>query len=99
MKVAISGFGRIGKSFLKAAVKQDALGKDFEVVAINTRSAVEPNAHLFKYDSVYGPFQGGAEAAGAGLGIHGGALVQPGRQGAEGAFAGHCGDDVGQLVA
>jgi glyceraldehyde 3-phosphate dehydrogenase len=61
MRVAISGFGRIGKSFLKAAVKQDALGKDFEVVAINTRGPVEQHAHLFKYDSVYGTFQGKVE--------------------------------------
>lgn len=58
MRVAISGFGRIGKTFLKAAIKQDALGKDFDVVAINTRSAPEIHAHLFKYDSVLGRFDG-----------------------------------------
>lgn len=58
MKVAISGFGRIGKSFLKAAIKQGALGKDFDVAAINTRSPVEQHAHLFRYDSVYGRFDG-----------------------------------------
>ncbi|MFN7991465.1 MAG: type I glyceraldehyde-3-phosphate dehydrogenase [Candidatus Micrarchaeia archaeon] len=62
MKIAISGFGRIGKSFLKAAIKQGALGRDFEVVAINTRSPVEQHAHLFRYDSVYGRFDGKAEA-------------------------------------
>ncbi|MBI5046846.1 type I glyceraldehyde-3-phosphate dehydrogenase [Candidatus Micrarchaeota archaeon] len=61
MKVAISGFGRIGKSFLKASIEQGAFGKDFEVVAINTRSAVEMHAHLFKYDSVYGKFPGTVE--------------------------------------
>lgn len=61
MKVAISGFGRIGKSFLKAAIKQGALGRDFEVVAINTRSPVEQHAHLFRYDSVYGRFDGKVE--------------------------------------
>jgi glyceraldehyde 3-phosphate dehydrogenase len=58
MKVAISGFGRIGKCFLKAAIKQGVLGKDFQVVAINTRSALEQHVHLFKYDSVYGRFEG-----------------------------------------
>ncbi|MBI5224120.1 type I glyceraldehyde-3-phosphate dehydrogenase [Candidatus Micrarchaeota archaeon] len=63
MKVAISGFGRIGKSFLRAAIKQGALGRDFEVVAINTRSPVEQHAHLFKYDSVFGRFEGTVEAA------------------------------------
>lgn len=58
MKVAISGFGRIGKSFLKAAIKQGVLGKDFDVVAINTKSPVEQHVHLFKYDSVHGRFEG-----------------------------------------
>jgi glyceraldehyde 3-phosphate dehydrogenase len=61
MKIAISGFGRIGKAFLKAAVKGGALGRDFEVVAINTRSPVEGHVHLFKYDSVYGRFDGHVE--------------------------------------
>ncbi|MBD3210668.1 type I glyceraldehyde-3-phosphate dehydrogenase [Candidatus Micrarchaeota archaeon] len=64
MKVAISGFGRIGKSFLKAAIKQNALGRDFDVVAINTRSPVENHVHLFRYDSVYGRFPGTVEAKG-----------------------------------
>lgn len=62
MKVAISGFGRIGKSFLKAAIKQGALGKTFDIVAINTKSAVEQHIHLFKYDSVYGRFDGEVKA-------------------------------------
>ncbi|MGV8085966.1 MAG: type I glyceraldehyde-3-phosphate dehydrogenase [Candidatus Bilamarchaeum sp.] len=61
MRVAISGFGRIGKSFLRAAIKQGVVGKDFEVVAINTRSPVENHAHLFKYDSVFGRFDGRIE--------------------------------------
>ncbi|MGV8176430.1 MAG: type I glyceraldehyde-3-phosphate dehydrogenase [Candidatus Bilamarchaeaceae archaeon] len=57
-KVAISGFGRIGKMFLRAAVAQGALGRDFDIVAINTRSPVEMHAHLFKYDSAMGRFHG-----------------------------------------
>lgn len=61
-RVAISGFGRIGKSFLKAAIEQGALGKEFEIVAINTRSSLEQHIHLFKYDSVYGRFDGKVEA-------------------------------------
>ncbi len=61
MRIAISGFGRIGKMFLKAAIAQDALGKDFEVVAINTRSAPEIHVHLFKYDSTFGKFDGNVE--------------------------------------
>jgi glyceraldehyde 3-phosphate dehydrogenase len=71
MKVAISGFGRIGKSFLRAAIKQGALGKEFDIVAINTRSAVEGHAHLFKYDSVYGKFDGTVEAKQGNLVVNG----------------------------
>lgn len=62
MKVAITGFGRIGKMFLKAAVQQGALGRDFEVVAINTRSAIEMHVHLFRYDSTFGRFSGRVDA-------------------------------------
>ncbi len=71
MKIAISGFGRIGKTFLKAAIKTNAFGKDFEVVAINTRSAVEPHAHLFKYDSTFGTFEGTVETKNGNLIING----------------------------
>lgn len=62
MKVGISGFGRIGRMFLRAAVEQGALGKDFEIAMINTRSDVATNAHLFKYDSAQGRFSGTVEA-------------------------------------
>lgn len=62
MKVAISGFGRIGKMFLKAAVSQGCLGKEFDIVAINTRSPADIHAHLFRYDSVMGRFEGKVEA-------------------------------------
>jgi len=71
MKIAISGFGRIGKTFLKAAIKTNSFGKDFEVVAINTRSAVEPHAHLFKYDSTFGTFEGSIEVKNSNLVING----------------------------
>ncbi|MEK6982610.1 MAG: type I glyceraldehyde-3-phosphate dehydrogenase [Candidatus Micrarchaeota archaeon] len=53
-RVAINGFGRIGKMFLRAALEQNALGKEFEVVAINSRSDINMHAHLFKYDSTFG---------------------------------------------
>jgi len=71
MKIAISGFGRIGKIFLRAAIEQGAFGKDFEVVAINTRSASDMHAHLFKYDSVYGRFNGTVEATEDSITING----------------------------
>jgi len=71
MRIAISGFGRIGKSFLRAAIEQGAVGRDFDVVAINTRSSVEMHAHLFKYDSVYGPFDGKIEVKNGNLVVNG----------------------------
>lgn len=71
MKIAISGFGRIGKIFLRAAVAQGALGKDFDIVAINTRSAVDMHAHLFKYDSAFGKFKGSVETKNGNLVING----------------------------
>ena len=56
MKVAINGFGRIGRQVLKAAL-EDYAG-DFQVVAINDLVDADINAHLFKYDSNYGRFDG-----------------------------------------
>jgi len=50
MKVAINGFGRIGRLFLRAAVRQ---GADFEVVAVNDLTDAPTLAHLLKYDSVH----------------------------------------------
>lgn len=64
MKIAISGFGRIGKSFLRAAIAQGVLGREFDIVAINTRSDVSGHVHMFKYDSVYGKFNGTVEGNG-----------------------------------
>ncbi len=56
VKVAINGFGRIGRNVLRAII---ASGRtDIEVVAINDLGPVETNAHLLRYDSVHGKFQG-----------------------------------------
>ncbi len=71
MKIAISGFGRIGKMFLRAVVLQGSLGKEIEVVAINTRSTVEMHAHLFRYDSVFGKFPGKVEVRNRNLIVNG----------------------------
>ncbi|TNB45979.1 type I glyceraldehyde-3-phosphate dehydrogenase [Martelella lutilitoris] len=54
VKVAINGFGRIGRNVLRAIVESGR--KDIEVVAINDLGPVETNAHLLKYDSVHGRF-------------------------------------------
>ena len=54
-KIAINGFGRIGRLFLRAAVKK---GADFEVVVINDLTDSATLAHLLKYDSVHGVWPG-----------------------------------------
>jgi glyceraldehyde 3-phosphate dehydrogenase len=54
VKVAINGFGRIGRNVLRAII--EAGRKDIEVVAINDLGPVETNAHLLRYDSVHGRF-------------------------------------------
>jgi len=56
VRVAISGFGRIGRNVLRAIA--DMKRTDLEVVAINDLASSKDNAHLFKYDSVHGIFQG-----------------------------------------
>ncbi|HSK39164.1 MAG TPA: glyceraldehyde 3-phosphate dehydrogenase NAD-binding domain-containing protein, partial [Arenibaculum sp.] len=60
VKVAINGFGRIGRLVLLALYESGR--KDVEVVAINDLAAVATKAHLLKYDSVHGRFPGTVEA-------------------------------------
>src|SRR5258708_3162422 len=56
VRVAINGFGRIGRNVLRAI--HEANRNDIEVVAINDLGPVETNAHLLRYDSVHGRFPG-----------------------------------------
>ncbi|MHA1570231.1 MAG: type I glyceraldehyde-3-phosphate dehydrogenase [Alphaproteobacteria bacterium] len=56
VRVAINGFGRIGRLILRAAAEQGR--KDIVFVAINDLGSAEANAHLLKWDSVHGPFPG-----------------------------------------
>ncbi len=58
LRVAINGFGRIGRSVLRAAIKE----KGIEFVAINDLTDAKTLAHLLKYDSVHGIFPGKVEA-------------------------------------
>ena len=55
VKVAINGFGRIGRNILRAILESER--KDLEVVAINDLGSTEVNAHLLQFDSVHGPWQ------------------------------------------
>ena len=54
VKVAINGFGRIGRNVLRAIVESGR--KDIQVVAVNDLGPVETNAHLLRFDSVHGRF-------------------------------------------
>jgi len=56
IRVAINGFGRIGRNILRAIIEQER--SDIQVVAINDLGPVETNAHLLRYDSVHGKFGG-----------------------------------------
>ena len=56
VKVAINGFGRIGRNVLRAIIESGR--SDIEVVAINDLGPVETNAHLLRFDSVHGRFPG-----------------------------------------
>jgi len=56
VRVAINGFGRIGRNVLRAIIESGRT--DIEVVAINDLGPVETNAHLMRFDSVHGRFPG-----------------------------------------
>ena len=68
VKVAINGFGRIGRLVLRAIVESGRT--DVTPVAINDLGSVEANAHLFRYDSVHGRFPGQVTVDGDTITIH-----------------------------
>jgi glyceraldehyde 3-phosphate dehydrogenase len=68
VRVAINGFGRIGRNVLRAAHESSA---DVEIVAVNDITDNETLAHLLKYDSVFGRFPGTVEVSGDSLVIDG----------------------------
>ncbi|MBI5457472.1 type I glyceraldehyde-3-phosphate dehydrogenase [Candidatus Kaiserbacteria bacterium] len=67
IRIAINGFGRIGRGFLRAAHTR----KEFEVVAINDLASAENLAYLLKYDTVYGRAAFSVAVAGGGLLVDG----------------------------
>ncbi len=69
MKLFINGFGRIGRSVLRAALQGAAPGA--QIVGINDIAAAEMCAYLFEFDSVFGPWKGGVVLDGAALVIDG----------------------------
>ncbi len=71
VKIGINGFGRIGRNFLRAARKA---GADFDIVAVNDITDPKTLAHLLKYDSVLGRFDGEVSFDDDGLVVDGHAL-------------------------
>ncbi len=66
-KIAINGFGRIGRSILRAMVERDI--RDLSVMAVNDLAGIERLAHLLEFDSVHGRFPGRIEISGDTLDI------------------------------
>ena len=92
VKVAINGFGRIGRNVLRAIVESGR--NDIEVVAINDLGPVETNAHLLRYDSVHGRFPGEVTVEGDTIDVgrgtdQGDGDQEPGRAAAQGARRRH----------
>jgi glyceraldehyde 3-phosphate dehydrogenase len=71
MRVGINGFGRIGRNYLKALIERHP---EIEVAAVNDLISAKEAAHLFKYDSNYGTFEGAVSASDGELSIAGRAI-------------------------
>ena len=74
IKVAINGYGRIGRNILRAHYEGAQNGKpkhDIQIVAINDLGKPETNAHLTKYDTVHGPFPGTVSVEGEYMVVNG----------------------------
>ncbi|MCX5922479.1 MAG: type I glyceraldehyde-3-phosphate dehydrogenase [Candidatus Dependentiae bacterium] len=72
IRIAINGFGRIGRNFLRALLLDKEALKKIEIVAINIGpSAIEHVAHMFKYDSLMGTYQGSVAIEGSSLVVNG----------------------------
>ena len=72
VRVAINGFGRIGRNILRAI--HEAKRRDVEVVAINDLGPVETNAHLLRFDSVHGRFPGEVTVKGDSISLGNGTI-------------------------
>jgi glyceraldehyde 3-phosphate dehydrogenase len=70
IKIAINGFGRIGRNILRAHY-ESANRHDLQFVAVNDLGDAKTNAHLLKYDTAHGPFQGSIAVEGDALVVNG----------------------------
>ena len=68
VRVAINGFGRIGRNFYRAAKEQ---GADIDIVAVNDLGSIETMAHLLMHDSVAGPYPGTVKATKSSITVDG----------------------------
>jgi glyceraldehyde-3-phosphate dehydrogenase type I len=71
IRVAVNGFGRIGRNVLRSALQHSQYGKKFEIIAVNDLGNTEILAHLLKYDSIYGKFCGEVAAKPDGVEVNG----------------------------
>ena len=71
IRVGINGFGRIGRNTLRAALEHSQYAKKFEIVAINDLGNNAILAHLLKYDSIYGKFDGEINVRDDGMEVNG----------------------------
>ena len=75
MRVAVNGFGRIGRDVVRILTQNDI--KELDLVAVNFSGDLSLNAHLFKHDSIYGKFNGEVTAKEKSLVINGKEIVVP----------------------
>ncbi len=71
MKVAINGFGRIGRLFFRSAFNDSAFTSRFEIVAVNDLTEPKTLAHLLKYDSVHGVWHADIKAGANSISVNG----------------------------
>jgi glyceraldehyde 3-phosphate dehydrogenase len=72
IRVGINGFGRIGRNYLRAAKQQ---GADLDIVGINDLTDSKTLAHLLRYDSVHGRFDGTVEVTDRGIAVDGDEII------------------------
>ena len=70
VRVAINGYGRIGRNILRAHYEDDK-SHDLAIVAVNDLGPAETNAHLTRYDTAHGKFPGKVEVDGDSMVVNG----------------------------
>jgi glyceraldehyde 3-phosphate dehydrogenase len=70
IRIAINGFGRIGRNILRA-LYESGRNRDLQIVAVNDLGSPETNAHLTRYDTVHGRFKGTVEVDGDAMVVNG----------------------------